>query len=81
MPKIRRRQLPPALISHLVRRVRERRVSADQLADCSDWLASNPTVPDGKWFKCFADFTICGEGELVKTFLVPGQLPDGEEII
>jgi hypothetical protein len=24
--------------------------------------------------------TVCGEGELVKTFLRPGQLPNGGEI-
>jgi hypothetical protein len=55
-------------------------VSIDQLADFSDWLATDPTVPQGKWFKCFSDFTICGENELVKTFLLSNQLPDGEEV-
>jgi len=24
--------------------------------------------------------TVCGEGELIKTFLQPGQLPGGEEL-
>jgi len=23
---------------------------------------------------------VCGEGELIKTFLLPGQAPDGQEI-
>ena len=44
------------------------------------WLATDPEVPAGRWFKRFASFTLCGEGELVKTFLLPGQAPDGEEV-
>lgn len=46
----------------------------------ADWLSQQPEVPDGKWFKRFAGMTVCGEGELVKTFLVPGQIPDVEEV-
>jgi hypothetical protein len=37
-------------------------------------------VPEGKWFRRFAGFTLCGEGEFIKTFLLPGQAPDGQEI-
>jgi len=44
------------------------------------WLDSKPEVPNGKWFKTFPAMIVCGEGELVKTFLVPGQIPIGEEI-
>jgi hypothetical protein len=36
-------------------------------------------LPDGKRFKRFGEFTIRGEGELIKTFLLAGQLPQGEE--
>ena len=43
-------------------------------------MDSDPAVPEGRWFKRFDHFIVCGEGTLVKTFLVPGQLPDGEEI-
>ena len=81
MPKIKRRKLPELLVAHLVKRVRERKITLDQLAALSDWLASDQTVPDGPWFKRFGAFTICGEGELVKTFLEPGQLPYGEEVL
>jgi len=28
----------------------------------------------------FPGMTVCGESEWVKTFLVPGQIPNGEEI-
>jgi hypothetical protein len=50
------------------------------MVQLSVWLASDPDVPQGKWFKRFEGFTVCGEGELVKTFLLSGQLPEGEEL-
>jgi hypothetical protein len=28
-------------------------------------------VPDGEWYKRFAGMTVCGEGELTKTTLLP----------
>ena len=31
-------------------------------------------------FKRFAGLIVCGEGELVKTFLVPGQIPIGQGV-
>ena len=80
MPKIRRQKVPPAVLAHIIRRVRERQITAEQLAAFSDWLAINPEVPEGKWFKKFAGFTICAEGELVKTVLLPGQLKNGVEL-
>jgi len=45
-----------------------------------DWLDSQPEVPDGKWFKRFSEMTVCGEGELVKTFLTSDQSPVGDEV-
>lgn len=80
MPRIRRRGLPERLLVHLVTRVRERRVSEQQLVLLARWLDTEPVVPEGKWFKRFAGFTLCGEGELVKTFLLPEQAPDGQEL-
>jgi len=80
MPRIRRAELPEGVFRHLLQRARERNISALQYTELSIWLATNPTVPAGPWFKRFAAFTICGDGELVKTFLEPGQLPYGTEI-
>jgi hypothetical protein len=80
MPQIRRHSLPPRLLDHLLDRIRERKISADQLELLADWLRGEPEVPVGRWFKKIPDMTVCGEGELVKTFLLPGQLPNGEEI-
>jgi hypothetical protein len=80
MPKVRRRKLPPLLLAHIVERARKREISIDHVHELYRWLESNPTVPEGEWFKRFRAFTLCGEGELVKTFLVPGQLPYGDEV-
>ncbi len=80
MPKVRRQNLPPRLLDHLLDRVDSRDISAGQLGLLSDWLGNDPEVPDGKWFKKFPGMTVCGEGELIKTFLQPGQLPTGEEL-
>ncbi len=80
MPRIRRSHLPRPLFAHLLERVKSRHVSAELLGLFADWLAAQPEVPEGKWFKKFAGFTVCGEGELIKTFLLTGQVPEGAEI-
>jgi hypothetical protein len=80
MPKIRRRNLPPALLDHLLDRVRSREVSPEQLGELAQWLDSEPGVPAGKWFKRFSGVIVCGEGELLKTFLRGGQAASGEEL-
>lgn len=80
MPRIRREGIPEALLAHLVKRVREREISTDQLGLLARWLDTNPEVPEGPWFKRFPEMFVCGEGSLVKTFLRIGQVPAGEEI-
>jgi len=81
MPKIQREKLPELLLRHLALRVRQRHITPQQLAEFSIWLATDPTVPVGPWFKRFPNFTICGEGELIKTFLESGQHPFGTEVL
>ena len=80
MPRIRRHQLQPRLLDHLLDRVDERKISADQLGLLADWLRAEPEVPEGKWFKKFPRMIVCGQGELIKTFLQPGQIAAGKEI-
>ncbi len=80
MPKVRRQKLPEALLRHLLTRMRQRSISADQIILLARWLETNPEVPEGKWFKKFSGVIICGEGELIKTFLQPGQSATGEEL-
>ena len=80
MPRIRRHNLPPSLLDHLLDRVSQREIPASQLGLFADWLRGEPEVPEGKWFKSFPGLIVCGEGELVKTFLRPGQVATGQEI-
>ena len=47
MPKVRRQDLPLALLNHLLDRISERAISADQLEEFVDWLDTEPEVPDG----------------------------------
>jgi hypothetical protein len=81
MPKIRRQNLPPALLQHLLDRIQERQISAGQLGLLATWLDQQPEVPEGRWIKRFPEMTVCGEGELVRTFLRPGQIPEGQEVV
>ena len=80
MPKVLRRNLPPALYDHLLDRIQLREITAHQLRLLLAWLDTQPEVPSGKWFKPFPGLIVCGEGELVKTFLRSEQTPIGDEI-
>jgi hypothetical protein len=80
MPKILRRNLPPPLYAHLLERIEQRQISGKQLTLVIEWLDTQPEVPSGKWFKRFPGMILCGEGELVKTFLTSEQVPIGDEI-
>jgi len=73
MPKIQWTGLPPALREHLFERLRERRISAEDLYRLKTWRESGPEAPEGPWFKDFGSFKICGEGRYPKTFLLRGQ--------
>ncbi len=81
MPKIRRARMPESVMDHLVERANQRQISVRQIGDLLRWLDTNPTVPQGKWFKKFDDFVICGEGDLVKTFLLARQSVIGTEVL
>jgi hypothetical protein len=80
VPKVHRKGLPPALLAHLLDRIRERSITPDQLGLLAEWLDKEPDVPEACWFKKFSGMTVCGEDELVKTFLTVAQIPFGEEI-
>ena len=80
MPKIRRANIPPALFHHLLDRIQSRKIPAGQLVLLARWLDSEPEVPEGQWCKRFSGMTVCGEGELIKTFFLPGQHPKGKPI-
>ena len=80
MPRVRRKDVPPALLRHLLDRIEERRIDARQLELVARWLDGEPEVPEGPWFKRFPGMTVCGEADRVKTFLLPGQTPEGTRV-
>ena len=80
MPRVRRRGIPPALFQHLLDRIVERKIDASQIGRLAAWLDREPEVPGGEWYKRFPGLIVCGEGDLVKTFLIPGQAPKGQSL-
>jgi hypothetical protein len=80
MPKVRRQNVPPALFQHLLDRVQSRNIAPTQLELLAKWLDAEPEVPDGQWYKRFSGMTVCGEGELIKTFLSPSHAPKGKRV-
>jgi len=80
VPKVRRQNLPPALFQHLLERIQSRTIPATQLQLFATWLDTEPDVPEGGWYKRFSGMTVCGEGELIKIFLLPGQAPKGRRV-
>jgi hypothetical protein len=80
MPKVQRKDIPRALLGHLLQRIDERSIDADALKSLASWLDTNPEVPPGDWFKRFPSMTVCGRGILIKTFLTPFQVPTGTEL-
>ena len=80
MPRVRRHNVPPALFQHLLDRIHGRKIPASQLELLAKWLDSEPEVSEGQWYKRFSGMTVCGEGELIKTFLVAGQAAKGQRL-
>jgi hypothetical protein len=80
MLEIQRKNIPEPLIRHLVTRAIEREIGMKSLRTFDRWLLGNPKVPDGKWFKRFGDFMVCGNGAFVTTLLASVQSATGTEI-
>ena len=51
MPRVRRHNVPPALLQHLLDRVQSRKIPASQLELLAKWLDGEPEVPEGPWCK------------------------------
>jgi hypothetical protein len=80
MPKIQWTGLPATLHDHLFERLRERKITADDLYQLKRWRETEPEAPDGLWYKDFGSFKLCGEGKYPKTFLLRGQAARGEQL-
>jgi hypothetical protein len=50
MPRIQWIGLPPALRDHLFDRLRERKITAEDLYQLKIWRESEPNAPDGLWY-------------------------------
>ena len=72
--------LPPALRDHLFDRLRERKITAEDLYQLKAWRESNPDAPEGLWYKDFGSFKICGDGKYPRTFLLAGQAAKGQKL-
>jgi hypothetical protein len=73
-------RLPSAIRDHLVDRMRDRKISVDDLNRLRLWIGSKPDVPEGRWTKDFGSFKLCGKGKYPKTFLLAGQVAEGEKL-
>jgi hypothetical protein len=80
MPKIQWSSLPQDLRDHLFDRLRERKITTEDLYQLKLWRETNPEAPDGLWFKDFGSFKICGEVKYPKTLLLRGQPAKGLEL-
>ena len=80
MPRVRRKDLPPSFFQHLLDRLQNRQIDPRQLELLARGPDVEPEVPEGPWSKRFSGMTVCGEGDLVKTFLLPGQSPKATRV-
>jgi len=80
MPTIQWQKLPPALRDHLFDRLRDRKITTEDLYALKLWRESEPEAPDGLWYKDLGSFKVCGEGQYPKTFLLKGQPAKGEKL-
>ena len=72
--------LPEAVKQHLIDRMRDRKISLDDLNQLRLWMESKPEVPEGPWYKDFGSFKLCGENSYPKTFLLAGQVATGTKL-
>lgn len=68
MPTIQWQGLPLALRDHLFDRLRERKITAEDLYALKLWRESEPEAPEGLWYKDFGSFKVCGEGGTRRRF-------------
>jgi hypothetical protein len=80
MPTLGWQNLPRGVRDHLIDRLRERQITKEDMMKLQEWVATNPNVPEGEWYKDFGTFKLAGTGNLPKTFLMPGQVAKGVRI-
>ena len=80
MPRIQFTDLPREVWQHILERVEQRQIRLSELRLLQDWVKSEPTAPDGDWYKDFGSFKLCGTGQYPKTVLQRGMKAYGEQI-
>ncbi|HXA15535.1 MAG TPA: hypothetical protein VN380_00975 [Thermoanaerobaculia bacterium] len=80
MRRIQWTNLPPALRDHLFDRLRDRKITVEDLYQLKLWRESEPEALEGQWVKDFGSFKVCGEGKYPKTFLLRGQSAKGKKL-
>ena len=70
-------RLAAGVREHLTERMSERAISLADLNQLRIWIASEPEVPNGDWYKDFGSFKLCGRGSYPRTFLLAGQAAKG----
>ena len=80
MPKVDRLKAPDGAQNHIVARLIERGLEEAAHTELIPWLNTDPTVPDGPWFKRLPSMTVCGRGSVMVTVLEPTMAPFGTEL-
>ena len=80
MPRIEWTNLPDAIRKHLLLRLKERKITENDLYRLKLWRDSEPEAPEGLWYKDFGSFKVCGRGRYPQTFLLKGQAAKGEQL-
>jgi hypothetical protein len=73
-------RLAAALRGHLFERLRDRKITVEDLYQLKLWRESEPVAPEGMWYKDFGSFKICGQGKYPKIFLLRGQPAKGKKL-
>ncbi len=74
------RDFPDPLKLHIQQRVRERKITIQDLQRLEFWVRTDPEIPEGDWFKDFGSFKICGTGAYPKTILESDMTAFGTEL-
>jgi len=53
--------LPRGLRDHLFERLRERKITAEDLCQLKLWRESEREAPEAEWYKGFGSFMVCGK--------------------
>lgn len=81
MPKLKSwREFPAHVRDHLIQRMQDREITAEDLNRLRLWTETNPEVPIDEWYKDLGSFKICGRGARPTTFLLPSQAAKGKKL-